>query len=397
LDLLIRGLDARPPGREPVEVVERKGTGHPDTICDALADEISLAFCRYYLRRFGAILHHNVDKVLLCGGSARPAFGGGDVLEPIELYLAGRATRTYDGEVVPLEDLAVEACRQWLAIHLPALDVDRHVRIIPRFRPASDALADLFRRHEAAAPRCNDTSCGVGFAPFTPVERAVLEIERQLNGPSMKTAHPAVGRDIKVMGVRRNDRIHFTIACAMIGRHLNGIAEYVEATDDVRRCAQETAQRVTSLPGDSVVNAADDVARGAVYLTVTGTSAEAGDDGEAGRGNRTSGLITPYRPMTIEAAAGKNPVNHVGKLYNLAAGRIADRIAGVVPGVLGATCVLVSQIGRPIDDPLIVDLQCLLERGQRIETVRQPVRDVVDEELSRLTHPRTALLQERVY
>ena len=368
-------------------MVERKGTGHPDTICDALAEHISLAFCRYYLQRFGRILHHNVDKILLCGGSARPAFGGGDVLEPIELYLAGRATRHYDGEVIPLDDLAVEACRRWLSTNLPALDVDRHVRIIPRFRPGSDALAHLFQTQGNAVVRCNDTSCGVGFSPLTPLEQAVLDIERRLNGPSMKSAHPAIGQDVKVMGVRHDDRVQFTVACAMIGRHLDGIPKYVEATDVVRRCAQETAQRWTGLSTNTVVNTADDVSAGSVYLTVTGTSAEAGDDGEVGRGNRTSGLITPYRPMTIEAAAGKNPISHVGKLYNLVAARMAVRLIGDVPGILEATCVVVSQIGRPIDDPQIVDVRLVLERGQPIGALRQPVRDVVDEELSRLTTP----------
>jgi S-adenosylmethionine synthetase len=75
-----------------VEVVERKGLGHPDTICDALAEALSLSLCREYQQRFGAILHHNVDKALLCGGSAVPSFGGGTVTRPIDIYLAGRAS-----------------------------------------------------------------------------------------------------------------------------------------------------------------------------------------------------------------------------------------------------------------------------------------------------------------
>ncbi len=53
-----------------VEVVERKGAGHPDTICDALAETLSRNLCREYQSRFGYILHHNVDKALLCGGRA---------------------------------------------------------------------------------------------------------------------------------------------------------------------------------------------------------------------------------------------------------------------------------------------------------------------------------------
>jgi len=105
------------------------------------------------------------------------------------------------------------------------------------------------------------------------------------------------------------------------------------------------------------VNAADDLASGDVFLTVTGTSAEAGDDGQAGRGNRCNGLITPGRPMTIESVAGKNPVTHVGKLYNLCAGLIAERVVDDVADVRGAECRLVSRIGSPIDEPQLVEIR----------------------------------------
>lgn len=79
-----------------VEIVERKGLGHPDTICDALAEAFSRNLCREYLARFGSILHHNVDKALLCGGRSAPAFEGGAILSPIDIYLAGRATTSAD-------------------------------------------------------------------------------------------------------------------------------------------------------------------------------------------------------------------------------------------------------------------------------------------------------------
>jgi S-adenosylmethionine synthetase len=77
---------------DPVEIVERKGLGHPDTICDALAETLSRNLCSEYRRRFGKILHHNVDKALLRGGRAAAKFAGGHVLSPINIYFAGRAT-----------------------------------------------------------------------------------------------------------------------------------------------------------------------------------------------------------------------------------------------------------------------------------------------------------------
>ena len=50
--------------------------------------------------------------------------------------------------------------------------------------------------------------------------------------------------------------------------------------------------------------------------------------------------------MTLEAAAGKNPVNHVGKLYNLAAGRMAEALVELLPEVQDASCVLVNASTR---------------------------------------------------
>src|SRR5574340_522163 len=149
------------------EIVERKGRGHPDSICDALAENLSLGLARFYLARFGAILHHNVDKALLIGGAAHPAFGGGELLEPIEIILAGRATRNFRGVPVPVDELAVELSRDWLARNLRNIDPARDVRVSPRIRETSPDLAALFLRGgQRGVPLANDTSFGTGFAPL---------------------------------------------------------------------------------------------------------------------------------------------------------------------------------------------------------------------------------------
>lgn len=150
---------------ETIEVVERKGLGHPDTICDALAETLSRNLCREYRRRFGMILHHNVDKALLSGGRAAAEFGGGSVLAPINIYLAGRATSQVGADVVPIAEIAVEESRAWLRSNLHALDADRHVVIHSLIQPGSADLSALFsRRSEADIPLANDTSIGVGYA-----------------------------------------------------------------------------------------------------------------------------------------------------------------------------------------------------------------------------------------
>src|SRR5262249_20741142 len=152
---------------------------------------------------------------------------------------------------------------------------------------------------------------------------------------------------------------------------------------------------VTPLDVTVEVNVADDVERGEMFLTVTGTSAEAGDDGEGGRGNRASGLITPYRATTMEAAAGKNPVSHVGKLYNLAAGRIAATLVADLAAVRDATTLLVSQIGRPVAEPEVVDIR-LAAAGEIGADSRSHAERIVRAELGDLASLRDALLEERV-
>lgn len=304
----------------------------------------------------GKILHHNVDKALLAAGVSRPRFGGGEVVEPMQLMLAGRATLECDGIKTPIAELAEQVTRRWIEQNLRALDPNRHIRVTSLVRPGSSELVDLFggkdRRARALA---NDTSCGVGYAPLSELEQLVLGVEQYLNSDEARRVEPALGEDIKVMGIRDGEAVELTIAIAMIDGALQDLTDYAKAEEAAAQLAVEVAQRLTALPVTVAVNAGDDLGTGRVYLTVTGTSAEAGDDGQAGRGNRANGLITPGRCMTIESVAGKNPVTHVGKLYNVVASLAAERLVASLVDVSGAECRLVSRIGSPIDEPQLVD------------------------------------------
>jgi S-adenosylmethionine synthetase len=385
MTLILRPLIIPPWNSLPVEIVERKGLGHPDTMCDALAEELSTALCRFYFQEFGCLLHHNVDKALLWGGSARPAFGGGKILAPMEIFLAGRATTEFQGIEIPVAELAAKSCRDWLRRSFHALDPERHVKLHCLVRPASADLAELYARAaETGVWLANDTSCGVGYAPLSPLERVVYQVERQLNSAAVKQACPEIGEDIKVMGIRRDGAISLTLACAFIGRYLDSPDDYCEKKARLEVQAKEIARQVTDLPVSAAINTADDPESGSFYLTVTGTSAEAGDDGQVGRGNRANGLICPYRPMTLEAAAGKNPITHVGKLYNIAANQIAGKIVAEIPEVTTAYCYLVSQIGKPVREPQFIDVQLQVAGGSPVEPLRQTVEAIAGEILASL-------------
>ena len=351
--------------RQPVEIVERKGLGHPDSICDALAERLSRALSREYRERFGVIQHHNVDKVLLSGGASEPMFGGGRILKPIEIFMAGHATTLEGNGRDTIAALAEREVRAWFRENMHAVDADRDLRIHDLIKPGAPVLVDIYQQPaRGGARRANDTSCGAGYAPFSLLESLVYEVERRLNDAAFKRSHPESGEDIKVMGVRRGSAIQLTVACAMIGRHVASLADYAEKKSALAAEVGNIARNIADRDVTVAVNPADDPAAGKVYLTVTGSSAECGDDGEAGRGNRVNGLITPYRPMVMESAAGKNPVTHVGKLYNVIAGLIAEQIITEIPEAAEVECRLVTRIGGPISDPDIVDIRLRPRAGE---------------------------------
>jgi S-adenosylmethionine synthetase len=303
----------------------------------------------------------------------------------MRLYLAGRATLRYRGVTVPIEAIAEETTANWVRANLRAVDPVQHLEVRPLIRAGSADLVELFLRQQSAhTPLANDSSIGVGFAPLTELERVVAGVEESLRAEHVRAASPELGDDIKILGVRRGDHIALTIACAFLGGLLPDMTAYLDAKERLRSAALDIARSQAAGPVSVDVNTADDPSHGSVYITVTGTSAEAGDDGQAGRGNRANGLITPFRPMTMESTAGKNPVSHVGKLYQIAAQRIAEALTVEIDGALGAECCLVSRIGTPLVDPQVVDIALELDRGASPARRAAAVERIARRELDRL-------------
>ncbi|MBI4362127.1 MAG: methionine adenosyltransferase [Euryarchaeota archaeon] len=369
--------------RLPIEIVERKGQGHPDTLCDMASEELSIALSEYYLENFGRVLHHNVDKCVLVGGQSNARFGGGEILDPIYLMLVGRATRDIEQKGkrfrVPIGRFAVEGTKHWFKKSLRCLDPEKHLIVDYRIHPGSVDLVGTFQEAEDI-PRANDTSFGVAFAPLSETERLVYDTERLLNSPAVKKRLPAVGEDIKVMGVRNRDKIGLTVACAMISGEIDDAGDYMDIKKKMEELVLQQAAKKTRRETRVQVNTADNPKGGRYYLTVTGTSAEHGDDGQVGRGNRANGLITPYRPMTLEATAGKNPVSHVGKIYNVTARQILDRLVQEEPSIQQSSCYLVSQIGAPINEPQALNIEVHADGGLRniAHTAEAIAQDVLE-------------------
>ena len=369
-----------PTSRFPVEFVERKGKGHPDTLSDKAAEELSIGLCEYYLQNFGRVYHHNVDKCVLVGGQAEAWFGGGKVKEPIQILLVGRAASNIGGRKIPIEQLAEETTKSWLKKDLHFLDPDKNVVVQTKIRSGSVDLVKNFDL-EDEIPLANDTSFGVWYGPNTELENLVLNVERELNTLDVKKRHPAIGEDIKVMGVRRGSSVNLTIACAIISEFVRNEIEYSETKEVVKDIAQKVAAKYTSMPVAIKVNTADNVEKKLFYLTVTGTSAEHGDDGQVGRGNRANGMITPFRPMTLEATAGKNPINHTGKIYNIVASNIVAEILKDYPEIEQTSCYIVSEIGKPINQPQAINVEMYSKRNSKLES---DVSSIVEQNMKEL-------------
>ena len=311
------------------------------------------------------------------------------MIQPIYILISGRATTIVfrEGEVIriPVGPLIIGAVRDWIRKNFRFLDPERHVIVDYKIGQGSTDLSGLYELGREKTPLANDTSFGVGFAPLSNLERAVLEVERMLNSRDFKSRYPEVGEDVKVMGLRIGRSVKITAAASMISHLVRDMDHYLSVKEEVRNKIADHVAKIAEFDEVEVyINTADRPEKGLVYLTVTGTSAEHGDDGMTGRGNRVNGLITPMRPMSLEATAGKNPVSHVGKIYNALATMIANDIYRKVPGIVEVYVSLLSQIGRPIDLPLIASVKIIPEKSLTAN-IKSEVEGIVSSHLENIT------------
>ena len=388
-NILVQASPCIPVEERETEMCEHKGVGHPDTIMDAVCAAASRELSLAYRAAYGRILHHNLDKGLLVGGASAPRFGGGTLLKPATIVICGRATRV-DDAVVPSE-IAAQAARRHISEHLHGDPGAFEIKTAIREGAAN--LKEIFARG-AVVPLANDTSFGVGAAPYSPLERTVLAAGRVLASEAFRHAFPCAGDDYKVMGHRVRDAVTLTVALAFVDRHVAGPRAYFSLKSEI--CDYLHAQ----LPGPVSIriNTLDDASattETGMYLTVSGMSAEMGDDGQVGRGNRASGLITPGRAMSIEACAGKNPVSHVGALYNVLAMLTADDIHRRVAGVRSVSVAVLSAIGAPIDCPQLAVIE-ISPPAAVTAAVREKAVAVAEERLKRIGELTDLILQREV-
>jgi len=368
-----------------VEYVERKGIGHPDSLIDGIVEKAAVELSKEYIEKTGMVLHHNIDKGLIVGGTSEVRYGSGRITKPIEVIIAGRATREFNGASIPVDEIVTKAAADYLKEHTRFLDVENEVRISSKVLKGSADLNSIFKRSKSV-PLANDTSFGIGFAPLTDTERLTLETEKMLNSRDYKLKVPAVGEDIKVMGVRVGSKITLTVAIAFVAQFIHDAEEYQKIKERVAGDIIDYSKKFTNNEVEVFINYGDSQENEEVYITKSGLSCESGDDGQVGRGNRVNGLITPFRSMSLEAAAGKNPLNHVGKIYNVLAGEIANDAVKLYPYIKECTVSIVSQIGRPINDPKHLNINLILDGSdsKKFDSTSKKVREIAEDYLENI-------------
>lgn len=379
-NIIVTEMKQVPLEEQRIEVVERKGLGHPDTICDSIMNEVSVKLSQEYIAKFGTILHHNIDKSLLAAGEVETRFGGGIVKKPMKLIFGDRATFEANGISIPVEEIAIQTAKNWFRENLRFVDPDVHVSYQIEIQPGSSALTDIFRRGGRVL-EANDTSAAVGWAPMTETEKTVLTTEKYLNSEGFKKRFPESGEDIKVMGLRRDDELELIISMAFVDRFIEDERDYFEKKAMILEEIRKFVEGNSGFEKIQIqLNTLDAPGRGldGIYLTVLGTSADGADSGQVGRGNRVNGLISLNRPQCSEAAAGKNPVSHVGKIYNLLTHEIAKDIYANIPGVREVYVWMLSKIGRPIDQPIVAAVQIIPDSSESFDKIRKEAERLVD-------------------
>lgn len=332
MDFLVVTNDYRDPATLPIEVVERKGIGHPDSLADALANEVSVAFSRHCLNRFGIILHHNVDKLYIGGGHFRNDFGACDRIKPVEVRTNGRMSNTFGEERIDIATIQVDAVSRYLFRVLPKLGTD-DVTIVPNATQHTKVPYWFTPRNredvpDSVAPKANDTSFCISHWPPTPVESIAYRLERYFWEVQEGFPVPRfleIGQDIKALVLREGSAIEATLCVPTISTSTRSYEHYLELIRYHEVALQAVGEEFASAHGLRLVVRVNPFQR--LYMLGIGSCIECGEEGVVGRGNTILGISASHRPHTQESWAGKNPVYHTGRVFGYLTAKVARAIS----------------------------------------------------------------------
>lgn len=380
-----------------VEIVERKGIGHPDDICDNIAEEISVRYSKYCLENFGHILRHMIDKISVTGGLTKVQFGGGELVTPAKIHLKGRFTDSVGDIKIPYREISEGVIYDYFKKVYNNFSKDQIViENNTHFSPGPGIIFDknndsknerkVFFLNQTKETlqyhnnglRSNDTSTVVCYYPLSDLESAILDVEKHLNSSEIKNIYPFIGTDIKIMGKREFKNISLTLCVPLISKYVENIDDYNKKIGTVKQIVKDRLNTYTSKYFiDIEINTRDRENDDDLYMTLLGSALESGDEGSVGRGNRVHGVIPFTRNFTMEAACGKNPVYHIGKIYTAFAYNISKLIYETTG--IENTVYITSQIGKSISNPWIIYIETNKDFNEtEKESISEEVSDLFE-------------------
>lgn len=319
-----------------IEIIERKGLGHPDTLADKLAEECSRVYSNYCIERFGCVLHHNFDKLYIGAGCFRYENGAVNMYQPVKVYLNGRASNVMNVEKIDIDGLLKPVIKKYLASVLPRLDVEHELEININctqntkvhnwFTPES--INDI---PDAIKVFANDTSLCVSHYPFTLCEQIAFYAEQffwKYNKNYASPKYDDIGQDIKVMVSRIKQDVTLTICLPVYPDKFNSNEEYITILKKYEKLMATYIKKIPDIDRYNLKIEINKMANGdyLFYSLCKGSCIECGEEGIVGRGNNSQGIIPAFRPHTMEAPCGKNERYHTGRVLSFLAGRVVKRI-----------------------------------------------------------------------
>ncbi len=364
------------------ELAECKGRGHPDVLCDGIAERISFDYVQWCLTHIGGVLHHNFDKILLVGGQSKIDFGNGEITHPIRIQVGGRATHLYKGKSIPVQKIVRNAVTNHLKETLRNVEPAKHCLITCLVREGASQLARL-----AEDQLANDTISCTAFWPRSPLENIVFSTTAYVNGELTQIL--PLGEDVKLSAFRVGKSVRIVVAVPLLARDISNMSTYLSIKTDAAARITRFASKIANHKVSVMLNAADTAQTG--YMTVIGTSAEMGDDGSVGRGNRSNGFLAPARPSSTPPA-GKNPISHPGKVYNVVASRMAQRVVESIAEIEESRVFLFTTIGTPLSRPTVTNIAVRPKKRSLTPSVESEIRRIAKESLDGITETMRELL-----
>lgn len=377
-----------PMDSQPFEIVERKGIGHPDTLADGVAEAVSIEYSRFCLKNFGAILHHHFDKTVIMGGQAKIDLGVGKMLKPFRLIINGRVSSVFGGKKIDFQKIEEKAIKEYLGKTLPHLNIDKHVEIKHFSTSYSKSPVWYKPRNlddlpEFKTPYVNDTSAIVSFWPLSSTEKLVLSMEKYFYNKNMKPKFNYIGHDIKILAIRNFRNINLTMCVPFISHRTPNRFFYLKKLNFIQSELENTARAIlkNKFKININLNTADfnlsekSNERSGYYLSTSGSALDYGEEGVVGRGNKTRGLISCFRPSSTDAIHGKNPSFHVGKVYAY----FSDQISRAIADEMNCECtvILATQNKRPINSPQRIIINLSKKRNEK------EIKNIIERELSK--------------